>query len=87
MHRVLKPGGKALILDLRPDASSEAINAEVKQMGLGWFNSVLTRLIFKYGLVKRAYSQEQFQQMAVQTPFKVCEIQADAIGLTVAFGK
>ena len=38
MHRVLKPGGKALILDLRPDASPKAINAEVKKMGLGWFN-------------------------------------------------
>jgi ubiquinone/menaquinone biosynthesis C-methylase UbiE len=87
MHRVLKPGGKALILDLRPDASSEAINAEVKQMGLGWFDALLTRLIFKYGLVKRAYSQQQFQQMASQTPFRTCEIQEDGIGLAVAFRK
>ena len=87
MHRVLKPGGKALILDLRPDASSEAINAEVKKMGLGWFNSLVTRLIFRYGLVKRAYSQEQFRQMASQTPFKVCEIQEDPIGLAVTLTK
>jgi ubiquinone/menaquinone biosynthesis C-methylase UbiE len=87
MHRVLKPGGKALILDLRPDASSEAINAEVKSMGLGWFDSLLTRLIFKYGLVKRAYSQEQIRQMAAQTPFQTCEIQEDGIGLAVAFRK
>src|SRR5262249_26870403 len=48
MHRVLRPGGKALIIDLRPDASSEAINAEVKKMGLGWFNSWLTQLAFKH---------------------------------------
>jgi ubiquinone/menaquinone biosynthesis C-methylase UbiE len=87
MHRVLKPGGKALILDLRPDASTEAINAEVKKMGLGWFNSLVTRLILRYGLVKRAYSQEQFRQMASQTPFKVCEIQEDPFGLAVTLTK
>ena len=87
MHRVLKPGGKALILDLRPDASPEAINAEIKKMGLGWFNSMMTRLIFKHALVKAAYSREQFRHMASQTPFKTCEILEDPIGLAVSFTK
>jgi ubiquinone/menaquinone biosynthesis C-methylase UbiE len=87
MHRVLKPSGKALILDLRPDASSEAINAEVQKMGLGWFNSLVTRLIFKHWLIKTAYSQEQFRQMAAQTPFKSCEIQEDPLGLAVTLTK
>jgi ubiquinone/menaquinone biosynthesis C-methylase UbiE len=87
MNRVLKPGGKALIFDLRPDASPEAINAEVKQMGLGWFNSLVTRLIFKYLLVKTAYSREQFRRMAAQTPFQTCEIQEDPLGLAVALTK
>ena len=83
MHRVLRPGGKALIFDLRPDASPEAINAEVQSMGLGWFNSLLTKLTFKYMLLKTAYSREQFRQMASQTPFKSCEITEDGIGLAV----
>jgi ubiquinone/menaquinone biosynthesis C-methylase UbiE len=87
MHRVLKPGGKALILDLRPDATSEAIKAEIKKMGLGWFNSLLTKLVFKHCLLKRAYSQEQFRQMASQTPFKTCDIEADGIGLAVSLVK
>ena len=87
MHRVLKPGGKALILDLRPDASREAINTEVKQMGLSWFNSLVTRLIFRYLLVKRAYSKEEFRQMASETSFKTCEIQEDPMGLAVALTK
>jgi ubiquinone/menaquinone biosynthesis C-methylase UbiE len=87
MHRVLKPGGKAMIFDLRPDASSEAIDAEVKKMGLGWFNSLLTKLVFKHSLVKRAYSQEQFRRMASQSPFKTCEIQEGPIGLAVALTK
>jgi ubiquinone/menaquinone biosynthesis C-methylase UbiE len=87
MHRVLKLGGKALILDLRPDASPEAINAEVKKMALGWFNSLMTKLAFKHCLLKRAHSQEQFRQMASQTPFKTCDIQADGIGLAVSLVK
>jgi ubiquinone/menaquinone biosynthesis C-methylase UbiE len=83
MHRVLRPGGKALIIDLRPDASKEAIHAEVKKMGLGWFNALLTRLTFKHMLVKRAYSQERFREMASQTPFRTCEIEEEPIGLEV----
>jgi ubiquinone/menaquinone biosynthesis C-methylase UbiE len=87
MHRVLKPGDKALIFDLRPDASPEAINAEVQSMGLGWFNSLLTKLTFKYMLLKTACSREQFRQMASQTPFKSCEISEDGIGLAVTLTK
>jgi ubiquinone/menaquinone biosynthesis C-methylase UbiE len=87
MHRVLKPGGKALIIDLRPDASPAAVNAEVEKMGLSWFNALMTQLTFKYCLLRRAYSQGQFQQMANQTPFGTCEIREDPLGLAVAFAK
>jgi ubiquinone/menaquinone biosynthesis C-methylase UbiE len=87
MHRVLKPGGTALIIDLRPDASPEAINAEVKKMGLSWFNSWLTKMTFKHMLVKRAYSQEQFRHMAAQTSFRTCAIQEEPLGLTVGLTK
>jgi ubiquinone/menaquinone biosynthesis C-methylase UbiE len=87
MHRVLKPGGKALILDLRPDATPEAVAAEIKKMGLGWFNSMLTKIIFKYFLLRRAYSPEQFRQMSSETPFMSCEIEEDHIGLMVSLAK
>jgi ubiquinone/menaquinone biosynthesis C-methylase UbiE len=86
MYRVLAPGGKALILDLRPDASAEAIAAHVKGMGLGWFNSLLTRLTLSM-LRKRAYSAEQFRQMASQTAFQTCEIHEDPIGQSVSLTK
>src|SRR5262249_45297045 len=87
MYRVLKTGGKAFILDLRPDASPAAIDAYVKGKGLGWFNALMTKLAFKYMLLKRAYSQEQFRQMVSQTPFKTCEIREDPLGLEVALTK
>jgi ubiquinone/menaquinone biosynthesis C-methylase UbiE len=87
MHRVLKPGGKALVVDLRPDATNAAIDAYVKGKGVGWMSSLFMRWAFKHMLVKRAYSQEQFRQMAAETPFKTCEIREDALGLEVSFTK
>src|SRR5713226_7378548 len=41
IHRVLKPGGKASIYDLRRDASLAEIDAEVRDMGLSWLNALL----------------------------------------------
>lgn len=87
MHRVLKPGGRALILDLRPDVSDDEIAAEVKKMELSWLNSVLTKLTFKYMLCKRAYSREQWRNMASQTPFQTCEIRDESIGFEVALSR
>jgi ubiquinone/menaquinone biosynthesis C-methylase UbiE len=87
MYRVLKPGGKALIQDLRSDASAAAIRAQVAAMGLGRINSLLTKWIFKHMLLKRAYSEERFRSMASETPFKACEVRADPIGLEVALAK
>ena len=86
MHRVLKQGGRAVIHDLRRDASSDSIRAAVKEMGLGWFNSLLTRWILGW-LRKRAYSQDEFRQMAGETPFKTCEIKCNLLGVEVTLVK
>jgi ubiquinone/menaquinone biosynthesis C-methylase UbiE len=86
MYRVLKPGCKAVIHDLRRDASPGAIKAAVQEMGLGWLNSLLTRWILHW-LRKRAYSQDDFRQMAGETPFRTSEINCERIGLEVSLGK
>jgi ubiquinone/menaquinone biosynthesis C-methylase UbiE len=87
MYRVLKPGGKAVIFDLRKDASSDEIDAAVGEMGLGRIDSVLTRWIFKHSLLKRAYLPEDFRRMVSQTPFGTCEIKTVSIGLEVTLNK
>lgn len=87
MCRVLRAGGRALIIDLRRDASADAIDAEVKTMGLGSLNSLLTKLVFKHTLLKRAHSQEQLRSMASETPFRTCEVRAEPITLEVLLTK
>src|SRR5262249_25453396 len=86
IHRVLRPGGQALVIDLRSDAPAGAIDAHLNGMGLGPVNSSLTKFILRR-LRKRAYSPEQFRQMASRTPFKSCEIQEDPIGQSVTLTK
>jgi ubiquinone/menaquinone biosynthesis C-methylase UbiE len=86
MHRVLKPGGKAVILDLRPDASPAQIDAEVKKMRAGSFSSLFIALTLRW-LRKRAQSREQFKRMASQSPFSTCEIEEDPVGFMVSMKK
>jgi ubiquinone/menaquinone biosynthesis C-methylase UbiE len=44
MCRVLKPGGRGLIIELRHDASPESINRHMDGMGLSAVNRLLTKL-------------------------------------------
>jgi ubiquinone/menaquinone biosynthesis C-methylase UbiE len=87
MHRVLRPGGRALILDLRRDATRDAIAAHVDGMGLGWVNSLVTKLTFRHMLLKRAYTEGEFREMTSRTPFRQCDIRLDPIGLEVLLTK
>ena len=80
MYRVLKPGGVAVILDMRHDAPEEAMDAEVDKMNLGAVNKLLVRWTFQQMLVKSAYSLAEFEAFVAQTPFKKCRIEADGIG-------
>ena len=87
MHRVLKPGGQALIIDLRRDASRASINQAVDGMGLGMVNRILTKFIFRFLLLKRAYSKSDFESLLAQTAFRTVEIREDLIGLEIEMGK
>jgi len=83
MHRVLRPGGRALIIDMRSDVSDAAIDEEVEKMNLGRIDSLLTRVIFKHGLRKAAYSKSAFVALAAASPFGTCEIEERSIGMEI----
>jgi len=84
MHRVLKPGGRALIIDLRRDASMQSISKAVQSMHLGAVNALITRLTFRFMLLKRAYTKQEFQRLLAQTKFGAADIREDLIGLELA---
>ena len=83
MWRVLKPGGRGLIVDLRRNASWADVSRAVDQMGLGMVNRTLTRLTFRFMLLKSAYAKEHFEQMLAQTLFGKVEIVESGIGFEV----
>jgi ubiquinone/menaquinone biosynthesis C-methylase UbiE len=87
MYRVLKPGGSALIIDLRKNASLADIDAYIKGLDLGWLNALNYRLIFRFVLLPRAYSRESFMAMATGSRFGGAKIEESGIGLEVALQK
>lgn len=86
MHRVLRPGGRALILDMRNDASGKSINDEVAKMHLGRIDAFLTRTALS-ALRKRAYSRLDFERMVRAAPFGRCDIREEPLGFEVTLSK
>ena len=80
IHRVLAPGGEASIYDLRKDASQDEIARGVRSMQLSPINALLTRLIFRFGLLRSAYSREALEQLVAQSRFGTGQLEPDGIG-------
>ena len=87
MHRVLKPGAHALIIDLRKDASADDISAYIKDANIGWANSLIYKVTFRYLLIPRAYSKPQFTEMAASSRFGRAEISESGIGFEITLRK
>ena len=78
MYRVLKPGGSALIIDLRKDFSAQEINDYVR--GKGMINAALIKFTFNTLLKKRAYTGDAIAQLASQSLFLEGDLRLNAIG-------
>lgn len=87
MKRVLKPGGRGVIIDLKGDASAGEISREVERMGLTWFNRIMTKLAFRTMLLRRAYTRPQFEAMLAEVNFAKVEIQESDMGLEISMTK
>jgi SAM-dependent methyltransferase len=86
MHRVLRPGGTAIIQDLRRDAPGSAIRDEVTGMGLDAIGSLFTRVTLGW-LRRRAYTPAQFERMAARSPFGGASIETAGVGVDVRMTK
>jgi ubiquinone/menaquinone biosynthesis C-methylase UbiE len=87
MYRVLKKGGRAVIIDLRRDASPKSVNDMVDQLGMGWASRIFTKLTFRCMLLKRAYTRSEFETFIAQTEFHRADIQETPTGLEITLRK
>ncbi|HEY6358629.1 MAG TPA: class I SAM-dependent methyltransferase [Vicinamibacterales bacterium] len=86
-ERVLAPGGRALIYDLRKDASLEEIAAEVRGMDLSPFNAWMTNWTFRTVLLRRAYTRDVLETMVTRSRFGRGEIRLDGIAFELRLSK
>jgi cyclopropane fatty-acyl-phospholipid synthase-like methyltransferase len=87
MHRVLRPGGQALILDLRKDASEQDIEQEIRGMHMSAFNAWLTKWIFRFGLLRTAYTRPALEAVVAQSNFSRSDLQQAGIGFELRLTK
>lgn len=87
MHRVLRPGGRAMVLDLRKDASISEIDSAVNGADSSWLNRLIVKQTFRHMLLKRAYTKGQLEQFALQTQFNSVKFTEEGIGIEMLLAK
>jgi ubiquinone/menaquinone biosynthesis C-methylase UbiE len=87
MRRVLRPGGKALLIDMRRDASMAEVKQYVDGLGVSRLNRWFMLLTFRHMLIKRAYPLEQFRGMAVEAGWDQLQIDTSRMGFEAWFTK
>lgn len=83
MRRVLKVGGAAVLIELRRDVSSRALNQHVRKVTTNLREWLTNQLIFRLLLVRRAYTENQLQQFASTSGFGGVDIRRGSVFLEV----
>ncbi|MEV6440558.1 class I SAM-dependent methyltransferase [Amycolatopsis sp. NPDC051716] len=82
MHRVLRPGGFAVIHDLNHEATAADIDREVAGMDVGVVGGFTVRQTLGW-LRRRAFTAAQFETLAAESAFGGCSVTPDGVGLEV----
>ena len=86
MRRVLRPAGRALIIDMRREASDGEIAEEVAKMRLGRVDAFITRGALR-SLRRRAYTAPDFVRMIGEAGFSASAIAPSPIGFEIRLTK
>ena len=80
MRRVLRPGGQALLIDMRRDAPIAEMKQYVNGLRVNRLNRWFMMFVFRNMLVKRAYRLEEFRRMAIDAGWAQPRIDASRMG-------
>ncbi len=83
MYRVLKPDGKALVIDMNYNSTSEDIENEVRNSGMKGFDKYFVKFAFKTFLKQGAYTKENFEMFLQEMHFRNYNIKQEGISLYV----
>jgi ubiquinone/menaquinone biosynthesis C-methylase UbiE len=86
MHRVLRPGGTAIVQDMWGESTGEDIRREVARMNLSTMDAFMTRRTLTW-LRRRAYSKAKFQELVGKSAFHKGQVTTDGIGIEVRLTK
>jgi ubiquinone/menaquinone biosynthesis C-methylase UbiE len=87
MRRVLKPEGRALVIDLRKDVGKKSLDSYIRGLKAGALNAFMMKWTFRLMLIPRAYTKQQFQNFIVESGFVKSEIQVAPIGFEITLVK
>jgi len=87
MCRVLRPGGRAVLIDLSRDARPDDVSRAVDEMGLTTVNRLLTKMAFRTMLIRSAYTRAEFEQMLAETEFAQADIVEEGMGFEITMRK
>jgi len=87
MCRVLRPGGRALIIDMRGDVTRGELNQAVDAMKSSGVNRLINKIVFRTVLLRSAYTRVQFEAMLAQAGFSHVEIAQSGIGFEISARK
>lgn len=80
MRRVLRPGGTALLIDLRRDVQMSEIERYVNGLGVSWVSRALVRFTFRNMLIKRAYMLDEIRRMTIEAGWSEPRIESSSLG-------
>jgi ubiquinone/menaquinone biosynthesis C-methylase UbiE len=85
MHRVLRPGGTGVIIDLRRDVPWEEFRRNVNSWKISKLDKWLTMLAFHHVLLKRAHTVDDLRKMLDNIDFERTEVRRTDIGMEAWF--
>jgi ubiquinone/menaquinone biosynthesis C-methylase UbiE len=80
MRRVLRPGGTALLIDMRRDVKVGELKRYVDGLGVNLLNRLFMMAVFRGMLIRRAYRLEEIWRMAIQAGWNEPRIDSSPVG-------